>query len=174
MLRAETQVVMQKNRKALQLCFFLLYSVQLLGLFLQLDNYLDGRLTTFGWFFLINKTKNVGDILLSLKKNLQKFTTTKTYLYTVPKEINCPRYNMKGSGENLILRGIFHVVSCFPIHLMLYRGNLDYYSDSVRYTIWLKLFENFLAMRQAHAEGQFQEVVQVPYTFMAPEFKYLR
>ena len=57
---------------------------------------------------------------------------------------------------------------------MLYRGNLDYYSDSVRYTIWLKLFENFLAMRQAHAEGQFQELVQVSYTFMAPEFKYLR
>ena len=66
MLRAETQVVMQKNRKALQLCFFLLYSVQLLGLFLQLDNYLDGRLITFGWFFLINKTKNVGDILLNI------------------------------------------------------------------------------------------------------------
>ena len=31
-------------------------------------------------------------------------------LYTVPKEIYFPRYNMKYSGENGILRGIFHVV----------------------------------------------------------------
>ena len=31
----------------------------------------------------------------------------------------------------MILRGIFHVVSCFPLHFMLYRGNLDYFSDSV-------------------------------------------
>ena len=31
------------------------------------------------------------------------------------------------------LRGIFHVlpVSCFPLHFMLYRENLDYFSDSV-------------------------------------------
>ena len=33
--------------------------------------------------------------------------------YTVPKEIYFPRYNMKCSGENLILRGIFHVVSYY-------------------------------------------------------------
>ena len=37
---------------------------------------------------------------------------------------------MKCSGENVILRGIFHVVSCFPLHLMLYRGNLDCFSNS--------------------------------------------
>ena len=37
------------------------------------------------------------------------------------------------SGENLILRGIFHVVSCFPLHFMFYLGNLDYFSDSVMY-----------------------------------------
>ena len=38
---------------------------------------------------------------------------------------------MKCSGENVIQRGIFHVVSCFPLHFMLYRGNLDYFLDSV-------------------------------------------
>ena len=29
---------------------------------------------------------------------------------TVPKEIDFPQYNMKCSGENVLLRGIFHVV----------------------------------------------------------------
>ena len=51
--------------------------------------------------------------------------------YTVPKEIDFPRYNIKCSGENVILRGIFHVVSCVPLQFMLYRGNLDFFSDSV-------------------------------------------
>ena len=37
---------------------------------------------------------------------------------------------MKCSGENLILRGIFHVVSGFPLHFMLYLGNFDYFSNS--------------------------------------------
>ena len=49
---------------------------------------------------------------------------------TVSKEIDFPRYNMKYSGGNVILSGIFHVVSCFPLHFMLYRGNLDYFLDS--------------------------------------------
>ena len=31
-----------------------------------------------------------------------------------------------GHEENVILRELFHVVSCFPLHLMLYRGNLVY------------------------------------------------
>ena len=39
---------------------------------------------------------------------------------------------MKCSGEYVILRGIFHVVSRFPLHFMLYRGNFDYVLDSVR------------------------------------------
>ena len=34
---------------------------------------------------------------------------------------------MKCSEENVILRGIFHVVSHFPLHVMLYRGNCDYF-----------------------------------------------
>ena len=38
---------------------------------------------------------------------------------------------MKCSGENVILCGLFHVVSCFTLHFILYRGNLDYFSDSV-------------------------------------------
>ena len=51
--------------------------------------------------------------------------------YTVPKEIDFPRYNMKCSGENVLLRGIFPVLSRFPLHFLLYRGNLDYFSESV-------------------------------------------
>ena len=54
-----------------------------------------------------------------------------TVYYTVPKEIGFPRYNMKCSRENVILRGKFHVVSCFPLHFILYRRNLDYILDSV-------------------------------------------
>ena len=40
---------------------------------------------------------------------------------------------MKCSGENVILRGIFHIhiISRFPLHFMLYRGNLDYFLDGV-------------------------------------------
>ena len=41
-----------------------------------------------------------------------------------------PRYNMKCSRENVILCGIFPVVLCFPLHFIVYRGNLDYFSDS--------------------------------------------
>ena len=53
--------------------------------------------------------------------------------YTVPKEIYFPRYNMKCSGENLILRGKVHVISDFPLHVyfMLYRGNVDCFSNSL-------------------------------------------
>ena len=52
-------------------------------------------------------------------------------LYTVPKVIDFPRYNMKCSGENEILRGICPVVSGFPLHFLIYRGNVDYFLDSV-------------------------------------------
>ena len=50
---------------------------------------------------------------------------------TVPKEIDFPRYNMKCSGENVKIRGIFHVLSCFPLYFILYRRNFDHFSDSV-------------------------------------------
>ena len=36
--------------------------------------------------------------------------TQYTYTRTVPKIIDFPRYNMKCSGENMILRGIVHVL----------------------------------------------------------------
>ena len=54
---------------------------------------------------------------------------------TVPKEIDFRRYNMKCSVENVILCGIFHVVSGFLLHFMLYRGNLDCFSNSAAY-LW--------------------------------------
>ena len=44
--------------------------------------------------------------------------------------------NMKCRGENVILRVIHSsctVVSRFPLHFMFYRGNLDYFSNSVAY-----------------------------------------
>ena len=46
-------------------------------------------------------------------------------VYTVQKVIDFPRYNAQCSGENDILRGIFHAVSLFPLHFVLYRGNFD-------------------------------------------------
>ena len=57
--------------------------------------------------------------------------------YTVPKEINFPRYSMKCSRDNVILRGIFHVpvVSCFPRHLLNYRRNFDYSTLRTVYTL---------------------------------------
>ena len=41
-------------------------------------------------------------------------------IYTVRKVIDFPRYNTKCIGDNEILRGIFHVVYCFPLHFVLY------------------------------------------------------
>ena len=60
--------------------------------------------------------------------------------HTVPKEIDFPRYTMKCSGENEILRGIFHVVSRFPLHFMLYRWSFDYFSISEHHwaPIWCR------------------------------------
>ena len=50
--------------------------------------------------------------------------------YTLPKEIDFQRYNLKCSGENVILRGIQYFM-----YFMLYRGNFDYFSGSV-YVSW--------------------------------------
>ena len=58
--------------------------------------------------------------------------------YTVPKVIYFPRYNIKRSGGNVILRGIFHVVFRFPLHFVIYRGNLDYFLDSVLAYTWMQ------------------------------------
>ena len=70
---------------------------------------------------------------MSLKKVLLRyFDIPYDYEYsmysmycTVPKVIDFPRYNMKCSRENVILREIVHAVSRFPLHFMLYRENLD-------------------------------------------------
>ena len=64
-------------------------------------------------------------------------------LYTVPKVIDFPRYNMKCNEENVILRGIFQVVSGFPLHFMLYRGTLDCFSNTVPGVFRLKPELNF-------------------------------
>ena len=53
------------------------------------------------------------------------------WAYTVPKVIDFPRYNTKCSGENEILRGIFHALSRFPLHFVIYLGSLDFFLDSV-------------------------------------------
>ena len=58
--------------------------------------------------------------------------------YTVPKLIDFPRYYMKCCGENVILRGIVHVVSSFPLQCMFYRVNLDCFSNRVMYTFQFK------------------------------------
>ena len=70
------------------------------------------------------------------------------YAHTVPKVIDFPRYNMKSSRDNVILRGIVHVVSGFPLHFMFYRGNLDCFSNRAStahllskysYAVWIVL-----------------------------------
>ena len=76
----------------------------------------------------VDPYKNRGK--LNYMQIYQHCTVIKIY-YTVPKIINFPRYNMKCSGENVILLGIVHVVSRFPLHFMLYRGNLECFSSSV-------------------------------------------
>ena len=42
-----------------------------------------------------------------------QYSIKKKSAYTVLKEIDFPRYNMKCSGEDVILRGIFHVVHVY-------------------------------------------------------------
>ena len=44
----------------------------------------------------------------------------------------------------MILRGIFHVVSGFSLHFMLYRGNLDCFSNSVFHLVQFHLSWDFL------------------------------
>ena len=84
--------------------------------------------------------KIIGNRELSSKQNVYFvssshfciFQAFKNYFtYSVLNEIDFPRHDITCSRENLILRGKFQVVSCFPLHFMLYRGNLDYFLDSV-------------------------------------------
>ena len=49
-------------------------------------------------------------------------------IYTVPKIIDFPRYNKKNvARKTLYYFGIFRVVSRFPLHSVLYLGNVDYF-----------------------------------------------
>ena len=61
-----------------------------------------------------------------------KYCIVYSRLYNVEKEIYFPRYNMKCSGENEILQGIFRVVSRVPQHFVLYVENFDYFFDSIQ------------------------------------------
>ena len=45
-------------------------------------------------------------------------------LCTVQQVIDFPQYNMKCRAKKVNPRGIFHGVSRFPPHILLYRGNL--------------------------------------------------
>ena len=66
--------------------------------------------------------KHVQDKLPSLREH---------WLFTVPKVIHFPQFNMKCSRGNVMLRGIFRAVSGFPLYFMLYRGNFDCISISL-------------------------------------------
>ena len=56
---------------------------------------------------------------------LTPLTMCTTQHRTVPKVIDFPRYCAKCSGENEKLRGIFQVVSSFPLHFVLYHYQED-------------------------------------------------
>ena len=57
--------------------------------------------------------------------------TNRSGMFTVPKVIDFPRYNTNCSGENEILREIFRVVSHFPLYVVIYLGNFDYFLNIV-------------------------------------------
>ena len=70
-------------------------------------------------------------ILVQLNKGGFLITCTQQKIaHTFQKELYFPRYNTKWSGENEILRGIFRLVSRFPLNFVLYLGNFDYFLDS--------------------------------------------
>ena len=107
---------------------------------------LIGNTYSKSWFYrcwLEIHTPRVGSTGADWKYILQELvqpvlignTYSKSWFYTIPKEIDFRLNNMKCSGENVILRGIFLIVSCFPLHFMLYRGKLDGFSNSVQVLI---------------------------------------
>ena len=61
-------------------------------------------------------------------------------IYTVPKIIDFPRYNKKNvARKTLYYFGIFRVVSRFPLHFVLYLGNVDYFLDRMYRDLLLKI-----------------------------------
>ena len=74
---------------------------------------------------LVGYTGYRGNIFLCAKKK-----------HTVPKEIHFSRYHMKCSGENVILRGIVHVVwVCFSVYTTNLQQNVGarLYSEDSKY-----------------------------------------
>ena len=67
---------------------------------------------------VLNFSALMGQNCLSNRKSQTIYPTT------VPKVINFPQYNMKCSVENVILRGIFYVVSRFPLHFKWYIADI--------------------------------------------------
>ena len=70
------------------------------------------------------------------------FNILEVQLYTVPKVIDFLRYNMQCSGEHVILRGIFHVVSGFPVYISCYIAEIWIayltvysYGGAIQYTV---------------------------------------
>ena len=86
-------------------------------------------LLTDMFVLVINMFRELWDTFtLLLKKQLNCSQNS----CTVPKVIDVPRYNIKCSGENVILRGIFHVVPRFPLRFMLYRKKFSYSGSVVQ------------------------------------------
>ena len=92
--------------------------------------------------YTVKKNPNFQDITPNVEENeiqYEKFCFTSCFFRYILCYISenqlpqgqCRRYNIKCSGENVILGGLFHVVSCFTLNFILYRGNLVYFSDSV-------------------------------------------
>ena len=105
---------------------------------------LGRRINIYIYFLIGTKRPEVYSFKVSIFRKItlglqlikeEQIKVCKKYLYTVSKVFDFPRYDMKSSGENETLRGIFHVVSRFPLHFMIYRGNLDYFLDSVEHSI---------------------------------------
>ena len=65
--------------------------------------------------------------LFSLHAALTNHFLDSVLIDTVPKVIDFPRYSTKCSGENEILRGIYRVLSRFPLNFMYIFENFNYF-----------------------------------------------
>ena len=81
-------------------------------------------------FAIATMQQTLGSVICNIMFSNNVTMSKPTTHHTVPKKIDFPRYNITRSRENVILRRMFHVVSCFPLHFMLYRENLDCFFNS--------------------------------------------
>ena len=77
-----------------------------------------------------DKQHELFEMIILILHNLSK--CTKLTPYTDPKEIDFPRYKTKCSGGKETLSEIFCVVFRFPLHFVLYLGNLVNFMDRPR------------------------------------------